>query len=139
MRGHTDLVINGSFWIGAGFGALGTLVLLDPAYIAPAYGWRAAFLIGAVLGLPIFFLRFFIPESPRWLAMHGREDEAEAVMETIEAHFPQGRQGSRRPEKAAAAAAVAYAVVRSVRDVVSRLSAAEFRGLESRRRAGLSL
>ena len=52
-----------------------------PAFIAPAYGWRAAFLIGAVLGLPIFFLRFFIPESPRWLAMHGREDEAEAVME----------------------------------------------------------
>ena len=74
VRGQTDLAINGSFWIGAGFGALGTLILLDPAYIAPAYGWRAAFLIGAVLGLPIFFLRFFIPESPRWLAMHGREE-----------------------------------------------------------------
>ena len=92
VRGQTDLAINGSFWVGAGFGALGTLILLDPAYIAPAYGWRAAFLIGAVLGLPIFFLRFFIPESPRWLAMHGREEEAEAVMERIEAHFPQGRR-----------------------------------------------
>ena len=50
----TDIVINGSFWIGAGFGALGTLVLLDSALVAPAYGWRVAFLIGALLGLPIF-------------------------------------------------------------------------------------
>jgi MFS family permease len=91
VRGHTDIVINGSFWIGAAIGALGTLVLLDPALVPAAYGWRAAFVIGAVLGLPIFFLRVFIPESPRWLAMHGRESEAESVMEKIEAHFPEGR------------------------------------------------
>ncbi len=88
LRGHTDLVINGSFWIGAAIGAMATLVLLDPALVAPAHGWRSAFIIGALLGLPIFFMRFFIPESPRWLASHGREGEAEGVMEKIERHFP---------------------------------------------------
>ena len=66
-----------------------------PPLVPAAYGWRAAFLIGALLGLPVFFLRFFIPESPRWLAMHGREGEAEKVMEDIERHFPQGRQDRR--------------------------------------------
>ena len=54
MRGWTDLVINGSFWIGAAMGALGSIVLLDPALIDPAIGWRLAFLIGALLGLVIF-------------------------------------------------------------------------------------
>ena len=50
-RGWTDLVINGSFWIGAALGAAGSIVLLDPDLLAPDLGWRAAFLIGAVLGL----------------------------------------------------------------------------------------
>jgi MFS family permease len=99
VRGHTDLVINGSFWIGAALGALGSLVLLDAALAPPAYGWRSAFLIGAILGLPVFFLRFFIPESPRWLAMHGREGEAEKVMEDIERHFPEGREDRHRLKK----------------------------------------
>ncbi len=66
-RGWTDLVINGSFWIGAAIGAASSVVLLDPTVLAPDFGWRAAFFIGAFLGLSILLLRAWIPESPRWL------------------------------------------------------------------------
>jgi MFS family permease len=86
-RGWTDLVINGSFWIGAALGAAGSLVLLDPATFRPDLGWRFAFLIGAVLGLVIFLMRFWLPESPRWLMIHGRAREAESVVLNIEAEF----------------------------------------------------
>jgi MFS family permease len=87
VRGWSDLVINGSFWVGAAMGALGSLVLLDPNVIDPEYGWRLAFLIGASLALVIFFMRLWIPESPRWLMTHGRAEEAERVMAGIEARF----------------------------------------------------
>jgi MFS family permease len=86
-RGSTDLVINGSFWIGAAFGAASSIVLLDPKLFAPDLGWRLAFFIGATLGLVIFFTRFWIPESPRWLMIHGRSAEAEAIMATIDSDF----------------------------------------------------
>jgi MFS family permease len=84
-RGWTDLVINGSFWIGAALGAVGSIVLLDPDVIHPGLGWRLAFLIGAALGLVIFVMRMWIPESPRWLMTHGRVQEAEAIVGQIEA------------------------------------------------------
>jgi MFS family permease len=83
-RGHTDLIINGSFWIGAAVGAIVSLVVLDPGMIDPEIGWRLAFLIGAVLGLGILFMRMWIPESPRWLVTHGYGKEAEAVVAQIE-------------------------------------------------------
>src|SRR3954470_15004652 len=84
VRGWTDLCINGSFWIGAALGALAAIVLLDPAVIDPEHGWRAAFLIGAALACIVFFMRLWLPESPRWLMTHGREREAEAVVAGIE-------------------------------------------------------
>ena len=87
VRGWTDLVINGSFWIGAALGALGAIVLLDPGRIDPEHGWRAAFLIGAVLAGIVFFMRLWLPESPRWLMTHGRAAEAEAVVAAIEARL----------------------------------------------------
>src|SRR5947207_8747844 len=67
VRGWTDLVINGSFWIGAAMGALAAIMLLDPAVIDPEHGWRAAFLIGALLACILFFMRLWLPEGPRWL------------------------------------------------------------------------
>jgi len=87
LRGWTDLAINGTFWVGAGIGAAGSLVLLDPGLLPPDWGWRACFLIGAALGLTILFMRMWVPESPRWLITHNRADEARGIVEEIEAHF----------------------------------------------------
>lgn len=83
-RGYTDLAVNGSFWIGAALGGLGSLVVLDPAIVPQAWGWRLAFVVGGVLALVVIFIRRFIPESPRWLLTHGRHEEAEAVVRDIE-------------------------------------------------------
>ena len=84
-RGRTDLAINGSFWLGAMFGALGTMLLLAPGRLPADVGWRCAFGIGAVLGAVVLLLRRLLPESPRWLVIHGRLDEAQQVMQHIEA------------------------------------------------------
>ncbi len=91
FRGWTDLLINGSFWIGAAVGAAGSIVLLDPKIIDPAIGWRLAFLIGATIGLIILVMRLWIPESPRWLVTHGRPQAAEQVVSGIETQFGRER------------------------------------------------
>src|SRR6201985_1010437 len=83
-RGWTDLLINGSFWIGAAIGASGAIILPDPALIGPDHGWRLAYLTGACLGLIVLVMRMWIPESPRWLMMHGRPDQANAIVADIE-------------------------------------------------------
>src|SRR3954462_2172857 len=83
-RGWTDLVINGSFWIGAAMGAVSAIVLLDPAFVGVDYGWRLAYFTGAVLGLFVLVMRMWIPESPRWLMIHGRPEQAHAIVDEIE-------------------------------------------------------
>ncbi len=85
-RGWTDLLINGSFWLGAALGAGSSIVLLDPAWFGPDHGWRLAYLIGAGLGLIVLVMRFWIPESPRWLMVHGQPEEAEQIVREIESH-----------------------------------------------------
>lgn len=84
VRGRTDLAINGCFWLGALLGAGGATVVLDPALFEPDHGWRLAFMIGAALGLFILLMRFWIPESPRWLVLHGRVEEARKIVDAIE-------------------------------------------------------
>jgi MFS family permease len=83
-RGWTDLVINGSFWIGAALGAVSAIWLLDPAIAGPDVGWRLAYLTGASLGLIVFVMRIWIPESPRWLMIHGQPERADAIVMDIE-------------------------------------------------------
>jgi MFS family permease len=84
-RGRVDLAINGSFWVGAGIGGLAALLFLDEHLFAPDVGWRLAFGIGALLGFAILLVRRDVPESPRWLFIHGREEEAERIVDQIEA------------------------------------------------------
>jgi MFS family permease len=84
VRGRVDLIINASFWIGAAIGAGAVVGLLNTGVVPISIGWRMAFGIGAVLGTIIIFLRHALPESPRWLMIHGREDEAEQIVHEIE-------------------------------------------------------
>jgi|SRR5581483_1750848 len=87
VRGWTDLVINGSFWMGAALGAAASIVLLDPSLLPADLGWRAAFAIGAALSLIILLMRRWIPESPRWLITHGHAAAAQAIVADLEARF----------------------------------------------------
>jgi MFS family permease len=84
VRGAVDLVIGGSFWIGTILGSLASLVLLNDAWFAPDIGWRIAFALAAVMGFGILLVRRNVPESPRWLFLHGHEHEAERVTRDIE-------------------------------------------------------
>src|SRR6201996_7346494 len=83
-RGRIDLIVNGSFWVGAAAGAAITPLLLDQRLFAVNVGWRLGFGIGGVLGLSILLLRRFVPESPRWLVTHCRAEEAEQTVRGIE-------------------------------------------------------
>jgi len=83
-RGRTDLGVNGSFWLGAVLGAIASSLLLQPGRWPPDMGWRLAFGSGAVLALGILFLRRFLPESPRWLLLHGWTEEAERTAAAVE-------------------------------------------------------
>lgn len=83
-RGRVDLAINGTYWLGAGIGAAVSTVFLNENYFDQNLGWRLAFLIGPILGLGIIYLRRHIPESPRWLAKHGKADDGETIVRSIE-------------------------------------------------------
>lgn len=84
VRGTVDLIVNGTFWVGASFGSLASLFLLSGHGFSPNLGWRIAFGIGAVLGGGVLLLRLRVPESPRWLMLRGHEDEANSIVCQIE-------------------------------------------------------
>jgi MFS family permease len=84
-RGQVDIAINGSFWVGAGAGGLAALVLLNERLFAPDVGWRLAFALGALIAAGIMLVRRHVPESARWLILHGHAEEAERIVSEIEA------------------------------------------------------
>jgi MFS family permease len=84
-RGHTDLAINGTYWLGALIAAGSTTILLDPTLLPVDLGWRVGLLIGPAIGIAIWGFRRALPESPRWLLMRGYTDEAEQMVARIEA------------------------------------------------------
>ena len=87
IRGTVDLFVNATFWIGATVGSLAALFLLGHHGIPPQTGWRYAFGIGGALGFFVLILRLFVPESPRWLMLRGREREADRIVDDIEARI----------------------------------------------------
>ncbi|MBO0683337.1 MAG: MFS transporter [Candidatus Dormibacteraeota bacterium] len=83
-RGRTDIAVNGTYWAGAMIGAAASIFLLNPAILPINVGWRIGFFIGPVIGIGALYLRYVLPESPRWLMTHGRNDEAEKIVGDIE-------------------------------------------------------
>ena len=86
-RGWVDLTVNGTFWLGAALGAVGAVVLLDPEVVGGDLGWRLCFGLGAALGLIILLMRLWVPESPRWLIIHGQPEQAERIVAAIETQY----------------------------------------------------
>src|SRR5215210_6974606 len=97
FRGQVALAISGSYWIGAMLGSGLAIILLNENIIDQYYGWRVAFWLGALLGLCFLLIRRYVPESPRWLLTHSRNEEAEETTEAIE-NLVRRESGGELPE-----------------------------------------
>jgi MFS family permease len=96
-RGRVDVSINGSYWLGGIGGSLLAVLMLNTNIFPTDLGWRLSFVLGAVIGLAVLLVRRNVPESPRWLFIHGREEEAEKIVSEIEATVEQ-QTGEPLPE-----------------------------------------
>jgi len=96
-RGRVDIAVNGTYWLGAIGGSLLSIVALNENFLPGNVGWRVCFGLGVVLGIVILLVRRNVPESPRWLMIHGREDEAEAIVADAEEKVRE-QHGSALPE-----------------------------------------
>ncbi len=77
-RGRNVIILE-SFW------AWGWILSQLAAFLViPTYGWRAAFFVGAVPALFAAALRYKVPESPRFLELNGKRDEAERIVSDLE-------------------------------------------------------
>ena len=97
VRGHTDLAINSTYWAGTALGSASTLVLLDPSVLPHSVGWRVCFGLGGALGAAVLLVRRHVPESPRWLLLHGRAHDAERITAAIEADVARTVPGALPP------------------------------------------
>jgi MFS family permease len=93
VRGTVDLVVNGTFWLGATVGAFAAMFLLS-GHLPQNTGWRYAFGVGGSLGIGVLILRLFVPESPRWLMLRGHEEDAANVVGDIERRINHGNPAS---------------------------------------------
>ncbi len=72
-------------------------VLLNTRSSRSNVGWRLSFVLGAVIGLAVLLVRRNVPESPRWLFIHGHEQEAEKIVGDIERQVSE-ETGEQLPE-----------------------------------------
>ena len=84
LRGRIDVMVNGSYWLGAAAGAASSIPLLSGTFVPISWGWRLGFAIGGILGIFVIFLRHLLPESPRWQITHGKAEDAKRTMQEIE-------------------------------------------------------
>jgi len=96
VRGRVDLIINGSYWLGAAAGAVAAIFLLDTSLFAADLGWRLAFGLGAVFALAILLVRRNVPESPRWLSSMGAKTRRSGSSTTSRARSATARARSSR-------------------------------------------
>jgi MFS family permease len=98
VRGTVDLFVNATFWVGATVGSLASFLLLKGNFIGPNIGWRLAFGVGAALGIGVFVLRLSVPESPRWLMLRGKEQDADKVVHDVEGKVSEQKGDLPAPE-----------------------------------------